>query len=359
MPTSLGKRIGLDLTEAPLSASPKRVEYAVARIAVAHAPELRVFGRGCIDQLILLVIADQKAHLKGMEANDLGEVILQDSELLVVVPRGDVPDVVRVGPGPKAAPENGVTDLASGSFLRQGEKRFERRGDLISQPRVSPAPRNGDPVGGVGYLEIVHAGAAKQLGQLDGCLIPGLQPVALNGGVAIVAPESQRAGKGLVPVVLRVAAHQAPGLGDLVVRADAFFPPINGGGQRCSPILAVFRIGDVRKRQDIHNQLSHRGNLRDFREYGLGCRILRSGIAEVPVAILIESLIGEITRLLCGCGHGGGAGLAAKLVVPLLAPVEEQLILFDWTADIVSVIVTAQFVSRNRVQVIEEVGCIQ
>src|SRR5437870_364786 len=235
VPTSLGEGIGLELTEAPRPAGPKCVKDTVASFRVGvrgmvgtHAPELRVFGRGCIDQLILLVIADQKAHLESMNADDLGEVILQDCELLVVVPRGDVPYVVRVGPGPKAAPENGVTDLASGSFLRQGEKRFERPGDLISQPRVSPAPRNGDPVGGVGYLEIVHAGAAKQLGQLDGCLIPGLQPVALNAGVAIVAPKSQRAGEGLAPVVLRVAAHQTPGLADLVVRADAFFPPING-----------------------------------------------------------------------------------------------------------------------------------
>src|SRR5437879_5871061 len=63
VPTSHGERIGLELTEAPLSASPKRVEYAVAGSPVAHAPELRVFGRGCVDQLILLVSNNQKNEL--------------------------------------------------------------------------------------------------------------------------------------------------------------------------------------------------------------------------------------------------------------------------------------------------------
>src|SRR5437879_3099021 len=133
VPTSLGERICLELTEAPLSASPKRVEYAVAGSPVAHAPELRVFGRGCIDQLILLVIADQKAHLESMNADDLGEVILQDCELLVVVPRGDVPYVVRVCPAPTAAPESGEAGRASGTVLSQGHTRHGPRRDLRRQ----------------------------------------------------------------------------------------------------------------------------------------------------------------------------------------------------------------------------------
>src|SRR5713226_8005818 len=176
-----------------------------------------------------------------MGAHNLGEIILQDDELLVVVPRGDGPDVVRVCLGPKTSPENGITDLVSGKFLRQREKRCERVGDLASQSRVGSPARYGDAIRGIRYLEIVHGAAAKQLGQLDRSLIPGLNPVTLNRGILVIAPKPQRAGNRLAPVVLCEAAHQGPGWGNPVVPADAFFAPINRGGKGLSPILAVHR----------------------------------------------------------------------------------------------------------------------
>src|SRR5260370_7223645 len=141
-----------------------------------------------------------------MGTRTVGEISLQDDEVLVVVPRSDGPDVVRVSLGSKPAPENGITDLASGKFLRQREKWCERGGDLAGQPRVGSPARYCDAIRGIRYLEIVHGAAAKQLGQLDRSLIPGLNPVALNRGIPLISPTPHPPGNRLPPLVLLTPA---------------------------------------------------------------------------------------------------------------------------------------------------------
>src|SRR6202007_566202 len=108
-------------------------------------------------------------------------------------------------------PEAGIADLASLQLLREGVVSRVELDDRVVQFRVGAAPRNLDPVRGIGYLKIIDCRAAEQFRQLDGRLVSGLVPVALNRRIRVIAPESQRTRIRLAPVILRVAAHQTPG----------------------------------------------------------------------------------------------------------------------------------------------------
>src|SRR5947207_92924 len=139
MPAGFGERIGLRFAETPLHLIPQGVKSTIAAVGIAaRTPEIRHITIGRIDQFVLLVIAGQETDLEGMRTNDLREVVLQDVELFIVMPRSLGPEGIRIGAVPETTPESRITALQAVMLVREGKVQGGRNGcrNLIIQTRV-------------------------------------------------------------------------------------------------------------------------------------------------------------------------------------------------------------------------------
>src|SRR5881394_3966254 len=113
-----------------------------------------------------------------MRTHDLREVVLQDVELFIVMPRSLGPEGIRIGAVPETTPESRITALQAVMLVREGKVQGGRNGcrNLIIQTRVGSGTICQYPIGCIRDLEVVHRTAAEQLGELDSRLITGLNP---------------------------------------------------------------------------------------------------------------------------------------------------------------------------------------
>src|SRR5262249_17472205 len=104
-----------------------------------------------------------------MRAYHFRKVILQDEELLVIVPRALCPEIIsgsRIRP--HTAPESRISDLRSLKFDAEPEERRRILIDRVIEAGISASAVDLNAIRSIRKLEVVHSCTAQQLGQLDG-----------------------------------------------------------------------------------------------------------------------------------------------------------------------------------------------
>ena len=152
-PPLLNLRVRLELARAERHAAEQDVGEEIAGVQArdeairadeAGRPidEHRLLGR-VVDLLVLVVAADESARLEEVLAEDRGEVVLQDVEVLVVHPWGLVPKV----PIARTTPRGRLGDAAS--LLEGGGEQCRNQAVDLIDKRAIAGPRGRDLVGRV------------------------------------------------------------------------------------------------------------------------------------------------------------------------------------------------------------------
>src|SRR5262249_42775122 len=168
--------------------------------------------------LILDVVARQPANLDGMSTHHLGEVILPDEQVFVVLPRGLVPER-RIT---TRCPAHGRQSRA----FRSRENGRELRSDLVIERLPTGVGLDENVVSGLRELELIDHRWTERVAQLDRKAVAGLIPIGAESGERSIAPEVSGC-VAVGPILIDVSDHQVHLAGDIHVASKQILASVH------------------------------------------------------------------------------------------------------------------------------------